>query len=72
VVCGRPTPLDREKGKAPVEVCIVTLTVHAQLISGRAVIECPHCDGTHGHPPKPGRSYHIAPCRQPYVILLEA
>lgn len=70
IICGRPTPLDREKGKAPVEVCIVTLTLHARLLGPHAAVTCPHCDATHGHPTAPGRRYRIGQCGQPYIVHL--
>lgn len=70
IICGRPTPLDREKGKAPVEVCVVTLTLHARLLGPHAAVACPHCDATHGHPTAAGRRYRIGPCGQPYIVHL--
>lgn len=70
IVCGRPTPLDRETGKAPVEVCLLTLVVHARRIGPYAVISCPHCDGTHWHTPTPGRRYRVGQCGQPYIVHL--
>ncbi|MET8864651.1 hypothetical protein ABZW11_17075 [Nonomuraea sp. NPDC004580] len=62
IVCGPP---DR---RGPVEVCVLTLTLPARLIAGRAAVACPHCDATHWHAPTPGRAYRIGPCGQPYIV----
>lgn len=67
VVCGPPIPLDK-KGKAPVEVCLLTTVLPARLISRHAAVSCPHCDHTHWHQPTPGRSYRVGQCGQPYTI----
>jgi hypothetical protein len=64
VVCGRPDKT------GPVEVCLLTLTLPARRISRHAVVECPHCDGTHWHTPAPGRRYRVGQCGQPYIVHL--
>ncbi|WP_188188004.1 hypothetical protein [Nonomuraea sp. SYSU D8015] len=64
IVCGRPPRT------GPVEVCLLTLVLPARVIGGRAVVLCPHCDGTHWHQPSPGRRYRVGQCRQPYIVHL--
>ena len=69
VVCGRPHPLRKDR-IAPVEVCILTLTVPARLVGRHAAVACPHCGNTHWHQPAPGRAYRVGQCRQPYIAHL--
>ncbi|MEU6781470.1 hypothetical protein ABZ912_19880 [Nonomuraea angiospora] len=62
IVCGPPDKA------GPVEVCLLTLTLPARLMRGRAVVLCPHCDGTHWHQPALGRRYRIGACGQSYIV----
>ncbi|GAA3172713.1 hypothetical protein [Nonomuraea roseoviolacea] len=68
-VCGRPQPARRD-GKAPVEVCLITVVAIARIVPGRqwAIVTCPHCERIHWHQPATGRRYRIGQCGQPYIL----
>lgn len=64
IVCGPPNR------RGPVEVCLLTTTVHARLTADRAVLTCPHCGHTHWHQPTPGRTWRTGHCGKPYILTI--